>query len=64
MGCFDRYDGRFTLAPVYDMLPMLYAPEHDEMPARSFAPPTPSADSLREFGRARVGGEILGGLCG
>src|SRR5436190_792381 len=24
LACFDRYDGRFMLAPVYDMLPMLY----------------------------------------
>jgi DNA-binding transcriptional ArsR family regulator len=54
LACFDRYDGRFTLAPVYDMLPMLYAPEHDELPARNFTPPTPSSESLREFARARA----------
>jgi hypothetical protein len=53
LACFDRYDGRFELAPVYDMLPMLYAPEHDELPPRDFIAPTPSADSLREYGRAR-----------
>ncbi|HEY6126446.1 MAG TPA: type II toxin-antitoxin system HipA family toxin YjjJ [Steroidobacteraceae bacterium] len=54
LACFDRYDGRFTLAPVYDMLPMLYAPEHDELPARTFVAPAPTSDSLREYGRARV----------
>jgi hypothetical protein len=53
LACFDRYDGRFTLAPVYDMLPMLYAPEHDELPARTFAPLAPNADNLRQFARAR-----------
>lgn len=54
LACFDRYDGKFNLAPVYDMLPMLYAPEHDELPARIFEPPTPSADSLNVYGRARA----------
>lgn len=54
LGFFDRYDGKFTLAPVYDMLPMLFAPEHDELPVRNFEPPTPSADSLNVFGRARA----------
>lgn len=63
LACLDRYDGRFTLAPVYDMLPMLYAPEHDELPARTFAPPAPSTDSLREFGRARALGEQYWGAC-
>jgi hypothetical protein len=63
LGCFDRYDGRFTLAPVYDMLPMLYAPEHDELAARSFAAPAPSADSLREFGRARALAEQYWAAC-
>jgi HipA-like C-terminal domain len=59
----DRYDGRFTLAPVYDMLPMLYAPEHDELPARNFAPPAPSADTLRQFGRARELAERYWSAC-
>jgi len=63
LGCFDRYDGRFTLAPVYDMLPMLYAPEHDEVPPRSFTPPSPSAESLREFGRARALAEKYWAAC-
>lgn len=63
LACFDRYDGRFTLAPVYDMLPMLYAPEHDELPLRSFTPPAPNADSLRQFGRARALAERYWAAC-
>jgi HipA-like protein len=63
LACFDRYDGKFTLAPVYDMLPMLYAPEHDELPERAFEPPTPSADSLNVFGRARGLAEKYWGAC-
>jgi hypothetical protein len=63
LACFDRYDGRFSLAPVYDMLPMLYAPEHDELPARSFEPPGPSADSLNVYGRARALGDKFWGAC-
>jgi HipA-like protein len=51
---FDRYDGRFRLAPIYDMLPMLFAPEHDQLVARSFVPPDPSSANLREYGRARA----------
>ena len=42
----------FRLAPVYDMLPMMYAPEHDQLTARSFEPPPPNSN-LREYGRAR-----------
>jgi hypothetical protein len=63
LACFDRYDGRFTLAPVYDMLPMLYAPEHDELPARTFVPPAPVADTLRQFGRARALAERYWSAC-
>ena len=54
LACHDRYDGKFSLAPVYDMLPMLYAPEHEELPARRFEAPPPSADSLAVYGRARA----------
>ena len=63
LACFDRYDGRFTLAPVYDMLPMLYAPEHDELRERNFAPPAPNSDNLREFGRARALAERYWSAC-
>lgn len=51
---FDQYDGRFRLAPVYDMLPMLYAPEHDQLAVRSFTPADPSSANLHEYGRARA----------
>jgi hypothetical protein len=51
---FDDYEGKFRLAPVYDMLPMLFAPEHDQLAARSFSPPDPSTASLRVYGRARA----------
>ncbi len=63
LACLDRYDGRFSLAPVYDMLPMLYAPEHDELPERRFEPPVPSADSLQIFAPARSLAENYWDLC-
>lgn len=51
---FDAYDGRYRLAPVYDMLPMLFAPVHDQLVARSFTPANPTGDTLRVWGRARA----------
>ena len=36
---FDDYDGPFTLAPVYDMLPMLFAPQNEQIVPRVFEPP-------------------------
>jgi hypothetical protein len=38
------YEGRlrFRLAPAYDMLPMLYAPLREELPARNFTAPAPT----------------------
>ena len=50
---FDHYTGQFELAPVYDMLPMLFAPEHEQIAARAFNPPDPTSDTLRVWGRAR-----------
>lgn len=36
-----------SLAPAYDMLPMLYAPiTGDQLPQRNFEPPLPTADTL------------------
>jgi hypothetical protein len=63
LACFDHYDGRFTLAPVYDMLPMLYAPEHGELPARAFVPLAPNADNLRQYARARALAERYWAAC-
>jgi hypothetical protein len=51
---YDNYDGRFELAPVYDMLPMLFAPEHDQIVVRTFEPPDPSSDTLSVWASARL----------
>ena len=59
LAMFDDYSGHFRLAPVYDMLPMLFAPEHDHIIARVFDPPHPAADSLRAYGRARSLAELF-----
>jgi len=53
LACYDRYDGQFTLAPIYDMLPMLFAPAHEQIVARAFVPPDPTAETLRCWGHAR-----------
>ncbi len=50
----DAYDGRYSLAPMYDMLPMLFAPEHDQVTPRDFHPPDPTADTLPAYVRARA----------
>lgn len=49
---FDDYDGRFRLAPVYDMLPMLFAPQDGQLLPREFEPPPASAESLPIWGQA------------
>ncbi len=49
----DRYDGRFTLAPVYDMLPMLFAPQDGQVIERTFDPPDTTAETLALWPRAR-----------
>lgn len=51
---FDAYDGKFGFAPVYDMLPMLFAPDHEQIVERAFVPAGPSSDTLRVWGRARA----------
>jgi hypothetical protein len=50
---YDDYDGRFRLTPVYDMLPMLFAPAHDQLVARIYTPADPTSDTLNVWGRAR-----------
>lgn len=50
---YDTYDGTFALAPAYDMLPMLFAPEHNQIIARAFVPANPTADTMACYGRAR-----------
>jgi hypothetical protein len=36
------------------MLPMLFAPEHDQIVVRIFDPPDPCSDTLNVWARARV----------
>jgi hypothetical protein len=40
---FDRYEGSLELAPAYDMLPMLFAPQDGRITQRDFVPSTPQA---------------------
>ncbi len=49
---FDRYEGRFELAPAYDVLPMLFAPQNDQIVEREFQAPDPTADTLAQWPRA------------
>jgi hypothetical protein len=51
---YDNYDGRFRLTPVYDMLPMLFAPAHDQLVARIYVPADPSSSTLSVWPRARA----------
>lgn len=51
---FDRYEGPLDLAPVYDMLPMLYAPENDQLVDRQFEPPMVRAAWLSVWPEARA----------
>jgi hypothetical protein len=53
LACIDLYDGKFKLAPIYDMLPMLFAPSHDEIIERVFQPPEPAAATMRVWSKAR-----------
>jgi HipA-like C-terminal domain len=53
LAMFDRYDGGFHLAPVYDMLPMLFAPQNDQITARVFEPANPTADTMTAYRHAR-----------
>lgn len=50
---FDTYDGTFALTPAYDMLPMLFAPEHNQITARGFEPAHPTADTMACYAHAR-----------
>jgi hypothetical protein len=44
---FHSFGAPLALAPVYDMLPMMYAPiAGDELPQRQYEPPLPVADNL------------------
>jgi hypothetical protein len=62
LAMFDRYDGQFRLAPVYDMLPMLFAPQNDEIINRVFEPADPTAETMTAYRRARELAEQYWGL--
>jgi hypothetical protein len=51
---YDSYNGLFRLTPVYDMLPMLFAPAHDQLVARIYTPADPTSDTLKVWGRSRA----------
>jgi hypothetical protein len=50
---FDNREGPFSLAPVYDMLPMLFAPAEGQLVEREFVPEGARAETLRVWPRAR-----------
>ena len=50
---FDDYQGVLRLAPAYDMLPMLFAPQSDQLVTRKFEAPAPRAAWLSVWPRAR-----------
>jgi DNA-binding transcriptional ArsR family regulator len=55
---FDRYEGLFDLAPIYDMLPMLFAPRDGQIVARQFEPMPARAGWLSVWSRARELAEV------
>jgi HipA-like C-terminal domain len=50
---FDDYEGPFELAPIYDMLPMLFAPQAGQLIERPFEPAAATAATLAVWPRAR-----------
>jgi biotin operon repressor len=50
---FDDREGPFSLAPAYDMLPMLFAPAEGQLVEREFIPEGVRAETLRVWPRAR-----------
>ena len=50
---FDEYEGSFRLAPAYDMLPMLFAPQNDQIVPRQFEPGPVRAAWLPVWEQAR-----------
>jgi hypothetical protein len=55
---FDDYQGKFELAPVYDMLPMLFAPQDGQLVARQFELVPARAEWLAVWASARTFAEI------
>ncbi|QSQ21267.1 type II toxin-antitoxin system HipA family toxin YjjJ [Pyxidicoccus parkwayensis] len=52
VSCFEESPGRFRLAPIYDMLPMVFAPDGAHLVERTFNPATPDANNLDVWGDA------------
>jgi DNA-binding transcriptional ArsR family regulator len=50
---FDLHAGPFELAPVYDMLPMLFAPQDGQLLERVFEPAGPTSATLSVWPQAR-----------
>jgi DNA-binding transcriptional ArsR family regulator len=50
---FDDFEGALRLAPVYDMLPMLFAPQNEQIVPRRFEPGPVRAAWLPVWGRAK-----------
>lgn len=50
---FDDFEGALRLAPVYDMLPMLFAPQNEQIVPRQFEPGPVRAAWLPVWARAR-----------
>jgi serine/threonine protein kinase HipA of HipAB toxin-antitoxin module len=44
---FDRYEGPLELAPIYDMLPMLFAPQDGQLVERQFEPAGADSASMQ-----------------
>ena len=61
---FDDFEGALRLAPVYDMLPMLFAPQNDQIVPRRFEPGPVRAAWLPVWKRARELAEAYWHLLG
>ncbi|WP_338269656.1 type II toxin-antitoxin system HipA family toxin YjjJ [Corallococcus caeni] len=46
VSCFVEASGRFRLAPLYDMLPMVFAPDGAHLVERTFRPAAPTSNTL------------------
>ncbi|MCX7058212.1 MAG: type II toxin-antitoxin system HipA family toxin YjjJ, partial [Proteobacteria bacterium] len=53
LSLFDDYANALRLAPVYDMLPMVFAPHDGQVLARAFTPPPARAAWLASWASAR-----------
>lgn len=53
-GLLIEDDGRATLAPAYDVVPMVFAPRHDELPDRFVQHSAPAAEETRVLVEALI----------